>query len=63
MVDDLGCVRDHAQPHPAVAKRIVWLESIGYRHPEFLALLAAPPATHDPDPRVADSDTQPQRRD
>lgn len=47
----------------AVAERIVWLESIGYRHPEFLALLAAPPATHDPVPRVADSDTQPQRRD
>ena len=47
----------------AIAGQIAWLESIGYRHPEFLALLAAPPATHDPVPRMADNDTQPQRRD
>jgi len=47
------------QPHPAVAERVAWLDSIGYRHPEFLALLALTTATHDPVPRMADSDTQP----
>jgi len=47
----------------AVAERIAWLDSIGYRHPEFLALLASAPALSEAAPRVADSDTQPQRRD
>ncbi len=35
----------------AVSERVTWLESIGYRHPEYLALLAATPGTPKPEPR------------
>lgn len=47
----------------AVAERIAWLQSIGYRHPEFLALLAASPAATIPAARVAASAAQRDRND
>ncbi|PIX60548.1 MAG: transcriptional regulator [Lysobacterales bacterium CG_4_10_14_3_um_filter_64_11] len=46
----------------AVAERIAWLDGIGYRHPEFVALLAAVP-TSTASPQMAVSERQAEPRD